>query len=214
MFKKSLSTSILFVVFINVSSALSQFGIGLNGGLNHSSLDISDPAEIATYVPRNGFIIGAISRYSLSEKYYISAQLRFIEKGQEVEWSEPLEGDYTEVQLNYLEVPIHFNYQMNFNTIKPNIFCGVYFGYLLKATGTIKTDNEIFEFDQIDQFEKFDFGLDIGVGLDFNLLDNYDLFFDFCYSHGLTHINQYYSAVKNKGFQFTVGFIYYINSTI
>ena len=210
MFKKSIITSMLFVVFINVSSALSQFGIGLTGGLNHSSADISDPAENTTYVPRNGIIIGAISRYSLSATYYISTQLRFIEKGQDVDWNGPLLWDYTEVQLNYLDLPIRFNYQVNLNTIKPHLFCGVYFGYLLKAIGRIKTDNELFEINQIDQFKKFDFGVDIGAGLDFNLIDNYNLFVDFCYSHGLINISQDYGAIKNRGFQFTLGLIYYI----
>ena len=205
--------TIYMVLLISASNALSQFGFGLVGGLNHSSLAIENQADNTTLIPRNGIIIGASSRYNFSANTYLSGQLRFIEKGQDAEWRQ-FTWDYTEAQFNYIELPIYFNYRIILNNVKPKIFCGAYFGYMVSATGRIKFNDEINEFDMIDEYNKVDFGIDVGAGIDFSITENYDLFLDFCYSHGLVNITKNEGTVQNRGFQITLGIIFFISSAI
>ncbi len=87
------------VILIFASNVKSQFGLGLVGGLNRSSLDVENQWENTTLIPRIGLIVGATGRYNLSPNYYISGQLRYIEKGQDAEWKQFI-FDYSEAQFN------------------------------------------------------------------------------------------------------------------
>ncbi len=211
-FFKYLAICIVFLIL--APNAHSQFGLGLVGGLNRSSLDIDNQWENTTLIPRNGLIVGASSRYNLSPNYYLSGQLRYIEKGQDAEWKQFI-FDYSEAQFNYLELPIHFNYNFILNSITPKLFGGAYIAYLLRAIGRVQINDEVVdEDDDMDGYNKFDFGVDIGAGIDFNLFKNSVLFLDICYSHGLVNISSNDGTVQNRGYQITLGFIYYINSAI
>jgi len=201
------------VLFITTSNAVAQLGIGLVGGLNHSSVAIENQAENTTLIPRNGIIIGASSNYILSEHIYLSGQLRYIETGQDVEWRQFI-FDYSEAKINYLQLPIHFNYTFIFQNVKPKFFCGAYIGYLLKSTGRVKINNEIVDESEIDGLNKIDFGIDVGAGLDIHMLDDYDLFINACYSHGLIDANSNEGSAQNRGYQITLGIMYYLGSAI
>ena len=206
--------TICIVILIFAANAQSQFAFGLVGGLNRSSLYIENPWENTTKVPKNGLIIGATGRYILPPNYYITGQLRYIEKGQNTEWKHFI-FDYSEAQFNYLELPIHLNYNFTLNSIIPKIFGGVYFAYMTNAIARVKINGEVVdEDDSTDGFNRFDFGVDLGVGLDINVNNNGVLFFDICYSHGLVNIRNIGSTIKNRGDQISLGFIYSIKLAI
>ena len=205
--------TIYMILLISASDALSQLGFGLVGGIHHSSLSIDNKADNATLKPRNGIIIAVSSRYNLSSNSYLSGQIKFIEKGQDVEWRQFI-WDYTEAQFQYLELPIYFNYRFPLKNVKPKIFCGAYFGYMVSAQSIIKTNDEINEYDMINEYNKVDFGIDVGAGVDFSISENYDLFLDFYYSHGLVNITKNEGTVQNRGFQITLGVIVFLSSAI
>ena len=172
-----------FVLLFSCTNVLSQSEIGLVGGLNHSSIAIDHQSENATLINRNGIIIGISCNYNLSEQVYISGQLRYIETGQDVKWSQFI-FDYSELQINYLQLPIHFNYRFQIKNLKPKLICGPYIGYLLNATGRVKVKDKIVDESEYEGLKDFDFGIDIGAGVDINISNNYNLFIDVYYSHG------------------------------
>lgn len=72
--------------------------------------------------------------------------------------------------MNYIEIPVLLKVNLTRNF---NIHAGPYFAYLIDAQVTNKNNNGTLDFENTynnDDFNKFDYGLSGGVGLDFETI--------------------------------------------
>jgi opacity protein-like surface antigen len=94
---------ILLPVFLCLCciAAKAQFSFGVKAGVNQNS--VRGDRDPFTIKPSTGFHLGAYGSFSLSKKLSLNPELQYIKK--------QLSDDY--FRLNYLEVPVLFNYQIS-----------------------------------------------------------------------------------------------------
>ncbi|MBE3126139.1 MAG: PorT family protein [Acidobacteria bacterium] len=199
------SLAVLFVAAL-VPQNLAA-GVGIKGGFNFSNISFK-PAEQFPEMPdfqdMRGLTGGLF--FSLNLGFIgIQPEILYSRRGMmyELDTENKLEymADYIEglvlVKLSILPV----------GPIRPVIFGGPSYGYLLKATGRMTTPEGTEVADVADMFEKTEWAAVFGAGLDFKLAGIL-LTVDGRYHMGLTNIStevEVGQTVKNKGFSVLVG---------
>ncbi len=120
--KIKLVVIVLFVVQIGFSQ---EFKGGLLGSVVLSQIDGDNSSGYKKF----GFSIGAYTRFLFSEKWNLAVELKYIQKGS-LHTSKEDPYSYFKVQLDYIEVPILLNYQLNENIV---FGAGFAYGQLINA---------------------------------------------------------------------------------
>jgi len=81
--------------------AKAQFSFGVKAGVNQNN--VRGDKDPFSYKPSTGFHLGVYGSIPLSKKLSLNPELQYIKK--------QLPGDY--FRLNYLELPVLFNYQIS-----------------------------------------------------------------------------------------------------
>lgn len=115
-----------FIASILMSQlAFSQaFKAGIFAGLVSSQVD-GDKSE---GYHKMGFQAGAFSKYVFNEQLFLNTELKYIQKGSK--HSDAKDNLYFTIQLNYVEVPVLIQYQVNEHFVFGG---GLSYAYLLKA---------------------------------------------------------------------------------
>ena len=197
------SLAVLFVAAL-VPQNLAA-GVGIKGGFNFSSISFkpADP-EMPDFQNLRGLTGGLF--FSLSMGFVgIQPEILYSRRGMmyEIDTDTKLEylADYIEglvlVKLSVLPA----------GPVRPVIFAGPSFGYLLKAKGRMTTPEGTEEVDLTETYEKTEWAAVFGAGLDFKLAGIL-LTVDGRYHMGLTNVStevEVGQTVKNKGFSVLVG---------
>ena len=229
----------LFIILISLTSTptFSQIRIGFQGGLNLNDLESDEGPggeDLEDTKFRAGFNLGVMADVALSEQFSFQPSLIYTSKGTSINNEILQDSDYGRLKLNYLEVPLLFNYSF---TDQFSGFAGPYFAYGLGGVTKIKFDGEKEEIDyktiggEIDASEYFsveeeyfnsvDYGLNFGVG--FNLSESATIRLG--YSLGLNNLNvdiiddtddgidDSFDADDEKAFNrvLSLSFIYFLN---
>jgi hypothetical protein len=125
-----------------VSAQHSNFGV--KGGLNVYRLA---DAHQANYKPMVGFHVGFLSHIHLASQFAIQPEVVFSTQGSDF--------DNTELRLNYINVPILFQYMFDMGF---RIEAGPQLGFLVSA----KTEENGTKIDVRDNFKPFDVGVAFG----------------------------------------------------
>lgn len=168
---KKVKASILIVLLsFGVFSAIAQdtnpLRIGVKGGVNFSNFRVDEVADNNVKV---GLNLGLFAKLPVSDAFSLQPELLYSSKGSKLAYDNFLmgEGEYR-FNFNYLELPVLavFNIGEHFN-----IHVGPYVGYLanvnikeLDGDGSIQDIADLKE----DDFNRFDYGLAGGIGVDFN----------------------------------------------
>lgn len=140
---------------------------GVKGGVNFSNLyteDVDDNNVLTS------FNAGFYAKLPLAASLSIQPELLYSRKGAELVYDNALADGAAKFKLNYIEVPVLLRLNLTDNI---NIHAGPYFAYLIDAQVKNETESGIFDFENNynnDDFNKFDYGLSAGVGLDFETL--------------------------------------------
>jgi len=140
------------------------------------------------------FSAGFTGQYYFNEGFSLNTALQYEKKGVSITIvttdnnGQPNGTIFDSKQLNYLVVPILLRYEFG-NTCKLFVNGGPYFGYLVQATGIIKSDDPLLSenstHDVTSTTNRFDMGLSAGVGLDAPLSSRLVLSFEACANLGL-----------------------------
>ena len=195
---------IIFIGTLLFSSLFSssQNNFGILVGLNNSSL--SDGFLNKLSIDKAfGFHLGGVYQYKLNETIAFRPKLMISLQGDRKKGSGgsgSIMGSSIDYKLTYINVPLNFKFFS-----KPYIIAGPQVGYLI---GTKKGDAD---FGSIEN--KFDYGLDIGLGYDFN-----KFFIEFSLYQGITKLiefesspnayNYYSSGITNTVLQLSLGYIF------
>ncbi len=149
-----------FVLLLTLGwvSLQAQVELGLKGGANYvNNVVVTDLFDNGSDY-RLGYHAGVFARISLSEKFSLSPELLFSDKGFKIleDVTDP-DSDYSNLKLSYLNVPVLLGYNV-FD--KLTLQAGPEFGYLLSAS--TKFDGESIDVGNIWNNE-FDFGLAVGL---------------------------------------------------
>lgn len=199
---------IVFLAVLFVAALVPQnlaAGVGIKGGFNFSNISFK-PAnpDMPDFQDGRGLTGGLF--FSLNLGFIgIQPEILYSRRGMmyELDTENKLEymADYIEglVLLKLSILPV--------GPIRPVIFGGPSYGYLLKARGRMTTPEGTEVADVADMFEKTEWAAVFGAGLDFKLAGIL-LTVDGRYHMGLTNIStevEVGQTVKNKGFSVLVG---------
>ena len=149
-----------------------------------------------------GLLTGVGLTYSIVNTFGITGKALFSQKGSKY----TALGATNKQTLNYLEIPLIGRFFLNKEgRFRPNIFLGPSFGFLLSGTNKIG-DADAKKIENIGNFyNKFDFGLTGGLGLNFEIANETRLLIDARYTHGLSDITKGAGSINNQAIGVTVG---------
>lgn len=155
---------------------------GIKGGINFTNLYVDDVDDTNMLTSFNA---GVFAELPLTQGVAIVPELNFSRKGSEVENTILTETYKSKFKLSYLEIPVLLKLNLSENF---SLHAGPYGAFLLDAKTDIVDENgdnvDTIDYDT-DDFNKFDFGLSAGLGLDFNALS-----IGARYNHGLSEIDK------------------------
>ncbi len=157
-----------------------QFGV--KGGVNFSNI-IAE--EIDDNNVLTSFNAGVYATFPVGEILSIQPEILYSRKGGELKYESDFLSGETQFKLNYIEVPVLFKVNVTDNL---NIQAGPYFAYLVDVQVKNDADGEAIDFEDNydnDDFNKFDAGIAVGVGLDFKSIG-----FGVRYNYGFTNIGK------------------------
>lgn len=155
---------------------------GIKGGANLSNLytkDVDDNNMLT------GFNAGVFAKLPVTSTFAIQPELYYTTKGAESTYNNTFVQGTARFNLNYIELPVLavVNVSKYFN-----VHAGPYAAFLLNGSATNKSNVTLFNFENninTDDFNKFDFGLALGLGVDLGALG-----FGLRYNYGLTTVGK------------------------
>jgi len=172
-----------------LSAAQSPISIGLKGGLNFANFS----GDNVNADSRMGINFGAFGTYSVQQTFGITAEINYAQKGAKTSNSK--------LNINYLEVPVHFSYFFGKGNLRPKLMVGPYLGFLMNSELTVGNA----KVNAKDLYYNTDFGLSVGGGLHYDLGDAKWLYLDARYGLGLADVTKASGNVYNRVFSVNVG---------
>lgn len=172
-----LSTLSLFILLLFPFITFGQINFGIKAGSIYSTYEeknqkiffTNSSVPLPDFQYLIGYQVGVLSEYPLNNKLSLKGEFLYASKGTKITI-----GSTYKTYLNYLLLPIHFQYEP---LSKLKLQFGIESGYLLFATST--HENILLEPEG-----KFDFGLSIGISyLVFNRLG-----INFRYAYDLSNL--------------------------
>ena len=189
-------TTILMISTLTVNAQHIHNGIhaniGIKGGLNAYKTNYNNNAETD---PRLGFHLGLLGHIHISNRFAVQPELIYSLQGAK----NSFEASNTRVNLNYLNVPVMFQYMFD-NGFR--LQAGPQLGFLMNAksiAGDIKTNVE-------GNYNTLEFGLGIGASY-VHPATGFGV--DARYNHGLSNILDNSAAkATNRGIQLGVFYLF------
>ena len=179
----ALATVIIFAIPTDLRSQNENSEVGIKGGASFSNFYSE---EIDDQNMRIGFQGGLFFKAALTDFLAIQPELLYTQKGSKIQYDNFLTGEAEfSNQLNYLELPVMgvLNITENFN-----LQAGPYFAYLINANVKNEAENDDFNFVEDlneEDFERFDYGIGLGAGFEFETLR-----FGVRYNYGLEQVGK------------------------
>jgi hypothetical protein len=199
--KLSIASSVLFLVLaLNPLSYAQSTSLGIEGGINLSSMNITPVIPTAT--GRTCMMVGGFADIGFSRSFSVRPGVRFIMKG----ISNSGNGVTLTDKLSYLEFPVLLKATFPLTEVKPYIMAGPTVGIQLSASTEVNNGVQTQTFDLTNVYETIDFGLFFGSGIDFRVANRTDMFIGGGYSLGLSNVARAQNqSIKNTGLQFMAG---------
>ena len=157
--------AVLFMAALVPQNLSAGFGIKGGYGLSKFAAASLDPIPF-TFGNLNSPVGGIYFSLGLGP-LAIQPEILYVRMGSEYEVDEANDLKW---QLDYVQVPVLLKLRIiPLGPIRPVIYAGGYGAYLFKARGVMTVDGVSEGADIIDDYQKYDYGVVGGVGLDFKL---------------------------------------------
>jgi hypothetical protein len=205
---KKIIITIAIASFALASQA--QFTFGVRGGFNLTNFSEKnwegkkmDGDDKSKFKP--GFQIGVVGDYAISENFAIQPALVFATQGATYKEKEDGIEAKTNINLNYIQLPINAQLKFGFENMKVMVQAGPYLGYGLGGKMKVWVDGKKVDIDddhakiEMGGDEKkhwlkaFDFGVGVGAGLELGSIQ-----IALAYQLGLMNIEHIEKDAKNS----------------
>ena len=186
---------ILILVFHSINYGQINF-IGGSFGLNLAELNDNSNLNVFEHSFRNGIKGGLLTEYKVSNLFLIRGEINYSMRGTEsikknnvvIETYYP--SDKVIQKLNYIEVPILFQYNLPINFIlQPKVFAGYEISFLLNSETEYRANTGFkIEHDSKKDHKSTEYGTVFGIGTDYNIFSG-KIIFDLRYYYGLSNIS-------------------------
>ncbi len=199
--KKTIKSLFVLVLLIsgvtNLTAQDNRLTLGVKGGINLSTLSMKDIPNPDSKV---GFNLGLTVDYELGQRVYLLTGLEINTKGGKWKLYE-LKASINQV---YLQLPIHVGYKFEITeSTKLVLHAGPYLAYGIGGKSKLEFEGQEEKEDTFgsDGLKKFDVGIGLGFGVEFNQMClglGYDL--------GLYNISGEEESAKNRNFYLSIGY--------
>lgn len=221
------SNYFIFTIFLFVAASVGAQEIGIRIGGSRSTLTMQDlPNVVSDNVAyKTGFNVGVFIELPLGKNFSFAPELAFAQKGFESElgtnmnlggFELPL-GASVQTNLNYVEMPLSFRYNVPLGNLNLYAMAGPTLGYAVNGDVTTrvralfsfranKTDIDLSN----DAINRFELGANMGIGSSLKV-GNARIFADVRYNHGMNNgiSNDILdSKVRNVAVTASVGYQY------
>ena len=183
--------------------------IGPTLGLNASTTSIS---QVFITDNKYGFNVGVKAKYPLGKRLMLNSLLVYTQKGSSGQYS-----DWDE-EFSYLELPVFLSYALGKEATRFYPLVGIQQGYLLRARTSLSTLGGLPVPTSSAEAYRYELGLSVGIGSQFQVSSKSSLFLDIRYASGLTNIwkgsglftrqDGFYPAYYNTVFSFNTGVLF------
>ena len=202
--------SILLVVAISLlapAALLAQTTFGLRNGVAATTLS----AKGDLYNDNNvtfSYTAGVFSTIQFNKSLAIQPELNYVRKGRNSETTELNTTTETDFLIDYLQVPVLFQYRndqlLNKSGSVFYIHAGPYAAFVLNTKTKISDNNENAVEVETDDSKNTDWGATMGIGFQTPVFKQ-DICFDLRYDMGLSEIAQQPTDYRTKALSLTVG---------
>jgi len=145
---------LLILMMFTAYNSNAQFNFGIQLGLNSATVNQKFSNDMLDgFLPSKsklGFNAGLVVEYALNDNMGLQSGLFYTQKGYQVDWDaflkrEEMEGSvdgYWKYNYNYLEVPLHFYYNINGLVINAGPYLAYGIGGTSVVDATYKSDEE------------------------------------------------------------------------
>ena len=203
----------MLVAVLAASYAQAQLTFGARAGLNLTNIyqkNGQGNMEGLDWIP--GFQIGVVADYRLLEDLSIQPGILFATQGAKAETKVSSYNAKVTFNLNYIQVPINFQYKRDLNYMKLLVQAGPYIGYgiggklkaeISQGTASVSDSRKIkFGSGNGDDFKALDFGFGLGAGFQFSNIQAV-----LGYNLGIVKLDPDVNA-KNIGLGLTVTYLF------
>jgi hypothetical protein len=118
--------------------------------------------------------------------------------------SQPVALASNEVQMDYIMLPVNLQFGIDLVLLRPFVVVSPYIQYAIQSGARLESQ-------PIDDINRFDYGLGLGVGLDLwklQIMGKYNWGLGKLKSANNTTWNEKYENAKLQGFQLSVAFLF------
>jgi hypothetical protein len=202
------SAAVLCILIFSVNSMALQLNAGLKGGLSLGNLTgkMAEQADSSS----NGSLKAGFAGYGLFgidviDNFGAQIELGYVGKGKS--WTDKSNSKNTvSFNFNYLEIPVLAKGMLPLGPIKPMLYVGPTFGFLVSSSVKMHSEEPGFPTQDTTMSipdstrNGFDFGLAIGAGSTFSLGQG-AIIFDVRYTFGFISVPKLTQSEKNAGGQ-------------
>jgi len=202
--------SILLFVAISLlapAALFAQTAFGLRTGVAATTLS----AKGDLYNDNNvtfSFTAGAFSTIQLNKSLAVQPELNYVRKGRSNETTELNTTTETDFLLDYLQIPVLFQYRndqlLNKSGSVFYIHAGPYAGFVLNTKTRASDNDENTPEIETDDSKNTDWGATMGIGFQTPIFKQ-DICFDLRYDMGLSEIAQQPTDYRTKALSLSVG---------
>lgn len=206
----------LILLFV-IKNCYSQFLFGLKAGLSNNMIKTSITNRSYTILSSElGYVVGIKTSQKFSNNLSIESELDLIQKNYSLKRTEKYTGIYDKYKNTFLQFPLDLKYQIiKFRKLKTMFVTGCFISYwitselsgfvpnVFNTTNTIKDNGEITQNFLIEHYSekyhfnrkkdnRFEFGLNFGVSIGYDLNEKCMLLLDCYYFYSLTDLQKKY----------------------
>jgi hypothetical protein len=195
-------TSLLVLTLLTLQLS-AQVRLGVRGGILSNAFNYEGDALIDSlseyYKNRSGVVAGLVLEARSGDKFAIQTGIDYAERGHDFNLTTSFLGidatTITEVQINYLEIPVLLKLGMPIGPLRIDLMAGPSFGYGLSGTSftrssigsTVLLEDKVALFEDETEYERFNLMGQAGAMITLNL-GRTSIFVDGRYHHGFTDI--------------------------
>ena len=224
----------LFIFANCLLFAESPFSIGLNGGYTHSNVYFDFKNGFDSYNPNyNGYDdysnisfgnnYGILFSYEINKNVNINTEINYVifknKKNYEYSIPDGSDGIFTSnTTVSYLNIPLLFNYKINYKSFNFSIKTGPWINILLNSEDKMLLKGHGPEFGRPftidttlnlkDSINNIDYGLNISYKMGFEINKNFEIFINNAYYLGMRDIFKLQSDIKNNYYNINIGLMY------
>lgn len=211
--KKFAIVSALGLLFAVSQNSFAQYTVTVGpkigfGGTWLSGAQAPNNQEFKPAVTAGGFLT-----YSTENILGFTIEAVYNQKGFRTNYNQATGTDYVQ-RLHYVEIPtlLRFFFGEDGAQIRPNLFIGPSFNFLVKAGQTTTNEDRTNSATNTDSFKPFELGAHVGGGLNIRTTDNQWIDLNLRFTQGLTNINDVRTEplrgdqFLNSGVLFSVGY--------